>query len=173
MPSPERTPELIRQVAERRRARELPKPRDPQEVAQELARTQAEQAEADNMFIEMRDDCVDLLNKRGVIKKHGPFRHKYKAVETWIPDDEGNPVSTLLYSANIEPAKSSEVALAIKGLDRHYLSFRNNHWYIIDRVLRGFRFGVNIEEKERIPDLQDARNWKEVVDAIKNQKRGD
>lgn len=178
-------PELIRQVTSLRKkqreaieAKKLLQQRSPGEIVQEVAKAKAEQIEANEMFRKMRTDCEDLLNSQGVIRRVSfsesedgiaSMLTKHNVLETLIPDENGEEVKVILLS-NKEPARSSEINLVIGKLPfydsdfRFSLSLRRDQSYIVQAV------GIK-EKRKRKPNLQDARQWKEVVDAIKEQRQ--
>ena len=171
-------PELIRRITDSRRKEIkeieqeiLLKQRNPGEIAQEAAKAKAEQAEADEMFRKMRIDCENLLNSRGEIKKVGFLEGglpgmwtKRKVLETSITDEEDEEIKVVLFSSKINPVRSSRITLLVdelKFLDTEpdfILSLERDHSYI----------GKG-QGNTRTPNLQDAREWKEVVDALKAQ----
>lgn len=169
------SPELIRQITDsRRKEREaverkrLLQQRDPEEVAHEASN---EKIEVDRICSEIRIDCVNLLNSQGEIKRSGLF-DKRRFLQRYISDDEGEPVIIRLVSSNKEPAKSSEIILGIVGLEDNYLGFYKGKCsiYKVDPTYIP-RSGLMEIRSSRTPNLEDANNWKEVVDALKEQRQ--
>jgi len=172
------SPELIRRITDSRREERkeieqenLLKQRTPEEIAQEIAKAKVEQAEIDELYRKMRTDCVDLLNSCGLIKKVGYYEgglpgmlNKRKVWQTSITDEEGEEVKVTLLSSKIEPARS-EIKLmfgrSVSGWEGDpFLSLEIDKSYICSEI-----------DNRRTPNLQDAREWKEVVDALKNQSQ--
>lgn len=170
-----RSPEIIGQITNfRRKEREAItrirslQSRDPQEVAEE-------QADADRICREMRLDCEGLLNAHGTVKRPNFFisLFKGKVLETSIVDD-GSPIELDLLSFNKESAtKSSEIIILIQEY-RPYLNLLRDHgeiWIQQFCIGRGGSRQAASKKFERRANLQDARQWKEIVAAIKEQRR--
>lgn len=174
------SPELIRRITDSRRkereeieAKKLLQQGSPEEIVQEVAKAKAEQTEVKEIFHNMRTDCEDLLNSRGVIKRTHfldeglPYLWiKRKALETSIADEEGEEVKVVLFSSKIEPALSE-----IKLMFEKSVSGWGGDSFLLLGIDKSY-ICSGIENK-RTPNLQDARDWKEVVDALKEQNRTD
>lgn len=128
------------------------------------------------MCQEMRIDCEDMLNNRGIVKNRPvmmnitsltPFA-KGRVLESSIPDNKGEPIKITLVS-RMNTAKS-EIDIGI-GDDWHYkpfLSLKGDHGNIEFFKSTGSARAGLIKYTRRA-GIQDARKWKEVVDALKQQ----
>ena len=126
----------------------------------------------------MRIDCVGLLNASGIVKTRPfglaglsitPFG-KGRVLESSILDDNEKRIALSVFSTKVNPAKYSEIIVRV-GDDEDseqngqpFLSLERNHGNI--KVLQGMSINCI-----RRANLKDAREWKEVVDALKEQKQ--
>jgi len=142
---------------------------------------QQQQLEADKMCRNMRIDCEDLLNARGIVKirpgtlfifEHGPFG-KGKVLESSITDDKGERTKLNIFSTGEDPAKSSEIIIALPRIgvgedwiNKPFLSLKKDSGSI-----DVFRAGSRLEYPRltRKATLKEANAWKKVVDAVKIQ----
>lgn len=162
------SPELIRQASAEKAGRKPSRPID------EVEREQAEQLQADQIFRGIRRDCESLLSTRGAIKRHPFARYitfftpfdKGRVLETSILDDEGNPIKLQLFSLNEDPVKSPEINLSIEGLYT-FLSFQKDL-----ASIDNFRYAGrgSFARNKRGANLHDARNYREIVDALQSQQ---
>ncbi len=179
------TSEIVKQITNSRRKerkaierKKLLQQRGPEEIAQEDARRKAEQTESNEMFREMRTDCENLLNERGVVAKRGLLRIKYTMLEASISDEQGEEVKVMLIASKIDPA-SSDIRLVVgevfggfitKTESESFIKFERDNSYIVKLVPHAVpRMGIIMEEHKRKPNLKDARQWKEVVDVLKSR----
>ena len=176
------TPELIRRMsarnAEIKAARQVLSSIDRYAIVEEQAE---QQSEADNICREMRVDCENLLNAHGIVKTRPLSMYhvssislfvnaKGRVLESSTIDDEGEEIAVTIFSTKINPAKYSEIIVRI-GEDFEYnesfLSLKRDHGNI--KIVQP-RSGGYVNHIRRA-NLQDAREWKEVVDALKNQNQ--
>ena len=168
------TPEIITRLMARRAEIETAK-----EVLRSINQYPAieeqveQQSKADKIFREMHIDCVDLLNARGIVRVPPVFIHellpifiKGRVLKSSILEDEGEQIKLTIFSTKRNPTKDSEIVVGIGGFKHNepFLYLGRDH-----SSIKVFFKGSGLIDI-RSANLQDARQWKEVVDAIKQQK---
>jgi hypothetical protein len=149
------------------------------------------QVKARRMFYDMRMDCIELLQNRGTIRKftrsesRGKFLNpfgKRNILETSISDEKGEEVKVDLFSSGSKPAEA-DIYLVVGALGSPIVSSESGFYLkfgidffslngIVHYQTRIIKHDPGWEYYDkREPNIDDARKWQEVINALKAQSK--